>query len=103
MQAISNLSALPPPIREDERGVLRVGNTRITLTTVLTAFLAGYSVEEIVLKYPTLSLAEVYSVIAYYLWNKEVLDDYLHKAEEEAQQRRETFRNNLKNFDATLV
>ncbi len=67
-----------------------MSNTRVTLTMVLTAFQAGYSAEEIVLKYPTLSLIEVYSVIAYYLWNKEVFDEYLHKAEQEAQTIRNT-------------
>ena len=61
---------VPPewvPIRTDGDGVIRVGGTRVTLDTVVAAFQAGATAEEIVQQYPSVTLADAYSVIAYYL------------------------------------
>jgi hypothetical protein len=41
------------------------------------AFQQGSSAEEIVLKFPSLDLTDVYSVIAYYLWHRPDVDAYL--------------------------
>ena len=65
------------PIRTDADGVIRVGGTRVTLDTVVAAFDAGATAEEIVQQYPSLALADVYSVIAYYLRHRDDLHDYL--------------------------
>ena len=65
------------PLYLDSTGIARVGSTRVTLETVVTAFLDGDSAEEIVDQYPVLSLAEVYAVIAYYLNHQEQVDSYL--------------------------
>ena len=54
------------PLAVDIQGVLRVGNTRVTLDTVIAAFADGATAEEIVQQYPSLHLADVYSVIGYY-------------------------------------
>ncbi|MEX2171276.1 MAG: DUF433 domain-containing protein [Pirellulales bacterium] len=74
------------PIREDEGGALRVGNTRVVLELVLRAYQDGATVEEIVESYDALSLADVHSVIGYYLHHRaemdELLEDYERKAEE---------------------
>ena len=53
------------PLTADAHGVLRVGNTRVTLDTVLAAFADGATAEEIVQQYSSLQLADVYSVIGY--------------------------------------
>ena len=42
------------PLTVDAHGVLRVGNTRVTLDTVLAAFADGATAEEIVQQYPSL-------------------------------------------------
>ena len=65
------------PLRTDQDGVIRVGRTRVRLTTVIYAFNEGFTAEEIVIQYPTLSLADVYAVISYYLNNQIALDEYL--------------------------
>lgn len=65
------------PLRIDQDGVVRVGPTRVTIDTVLGTFRLGASPEEIVRRYPTLRLADVYSVIGYYLRHQEVVDTYL--------------------------
>ena len=75
----------PVPLRRDERGVIRVGNTRVPLDTVVYAFNQGSSPEEIVLSYPTLGLADVYAVVNYYLYNRAEVDDYLRQREAEAE------------------
>ena len=59
------------PIRTENDGVIRVGSTRITLDTVVAAFDAGSTAEEIVQQYPSIALADVYSVIAYYLRHRD--------------------------------
>jgi len=79
----------PVPLRWDLGGVLRVGPTRVTLDVVLVAFRAGAGAEEIVHQFPTLKLADVYSVIAYSLNHRAEVDAYLSKRKELAEQ---TFR-----------
>jgi len=87
LAAMASLPALPPraaPLRADADGVVRVAATRITLDTVVGAFLSGCTAEEIVTKYPALDLADVYAVIAHYLWNRETVDAYLAERTAEA-------------------
>jgi uncharacterized protein (DUF433 family) len=45
------------PLKTDIGGVVRVGNTRVTLDTIITTFKEGATAEEIVSQYPSLSLA----------------------------------------------
>jgi uncharacterized protein (DUF433 family) len=61
------ISLEPAPIKTDERGVVRVAETRVTLDTVVTAFLEGCTPEEIKEQYPSLQLSDIYLVIGYYL------------------------------------
>ena len=67
------------PLATDRDGVIRVSGTRVPLETVVGAFLDGATPEEIVLNYTTLSLADVYQVVAYYLKNKDKVDSYLER------------------------
>ena len=83
------LVAQPAPCRMDEDGVLRVTGTRVRLDTVVGAFNSGYSAEEILLKYPSLNLTDIYAVITYYLWHREELDQYLKERQEIAGQVRQ--------------
>ena len=48
----------PTPIETDPYGVVRVAKTRVTLDTVVTAFLEGCTPEEIGEQYPSLQLTE---------------------------------------------
>lgn len=67
----------PVPLRLDEGEVLRVGNTRVSLDSVVAAFQDGATPEEIVQHYDVLALADVYAVIAYYLEHQQEIDAYL--------------------------
>jgi uncharacterized protein (DUF433 family) len=60
-----------------EHGVMRVGQTRVMLDSVLASFVEGCSAETIMQQYPALSLEEVYGAIAFYLGNREAVDTYL--------------------------
>jgi uncharacterized protein (DUF433 family) len=72
-------TAMTIPIQEDADGVIRVGNTRVTLDTLIAAFEEGATAEEIAQQYPTLDLADVYHVIGYYLQQPETVNAYLEQ------------------------
>jgi uncharacterized protein (DUF433 family) len=74
----------PVPLRIDAHGTVRVGGTRVTLDSVVGAFLQGATAEDIVRKYPTLDLADVYAVLSYYLRRRADVDAYLGEQEREA-------------------
>jgi uncharacterized protein (DUF433 family) len=61
----------------DRDGTVRVAGTRVTLDTVVRAFHAGASPEEIAEQYPVLGLGDVYSVLAFYLRRRAEVDAYL--------------------------
>ncbi len=67
----------PAPIETDAHGVVRVAKTRVTLDTVVTAFLEGCTPEEIKEQYPSLQLADIYLVIGYYLRHQDEVHNYL--------------------------
>lgn len=72
------------PIRADEYGRLRVGESRVLLDLVLYAYWRGETPETITDNYPTLSLEDVYLAIGYYLRHRAELDAYLRQQEAEA-------------------
>ena len=78
------LTTDPIPLVTDTHGVVRVSKTRVTLDTVVTAFLEGATSEEIVEQYPSLQLSDVYSVIGYYLRHKAEVDAYLLERQQRA-------------------
>jgi uncharacterized protein (DUF433 family) len=87
--ALTLLSA-EPPLALDPQGVYRVGGTRVTLDTILIAYDLGSTPEGIVEQYPSLRLADVYSVLGYALDHWEDVKEYLDRREiESAKVRRE--------------
>ncbi|MBC1238398.1 DUF433 domain-containing protein [Nostoc sp. 2RC] len=74
-----------PPLREDETGAIRVGNSRVLLEVVIRAFQDGASPESIVQRYSTLSLSDVYSTIGYYLRHQNAVEAYLNHREQLAE------------------
>lgn len=69
----------PIPLVTDTNGVVRISKTRITLDTVVTAFLEGATAEEIREQYPSLHLWDIYLVIGYYLQHQGEVDAYLRE------------------------
>lgn len=56
---------------------MRVGDTRVSLDSVIFAFNDGATPEEIVQQYPTLNLTDVYPVVSYYLQHRPEVEEYL--------------------------
>jgi uncharacterized protein (DUF433 family) len=79
-----------PPLVKDADGVIRVGDTRVTLDTLVSAFEEGATAEEIVYQYPSLNLADVYAVLGYYLQRQVEVDTYLQRRREQVQVVRES-------------
>ncbi len=75
MNAVNVLERVP--IHTDAHGVVRVAGTRVTLETIVDAFAAGATAEEIAQQYPTVPLVDVYSVIAYYLRHRPEVEAYM--------------------------
>lgn len=72
------------PLATDTHGVVRVGGTRVTLESVVGAFCAGATAEAIAQQFPTVVLADVYQVIAYYLNHTAEVESYLASRQQEA-------------------
>ena len=89
MKITDMLVAEPVPCQMDEDGVLRVTGTRVRLDTVIGAFNSGYAAEEILFKYPSLSLTDIYAVITYYFWHRAEMDQYLKERQTVAAQVRQ--------------
>ncbi|MCC7106902.1 MAG: DUF433 domain-containing protein [Chloroflexi bacterium] len=79
------IEADPAPLRADADGTISVGQSRVLLDTIVTAFRLGESAEEIADNFPTLDLADVYAVIAYYLRHGPEVDAYMERRRQEAE------------------
>ena len=75
----------PAPLDATPDGVVRVGGTRLTLDTVVAAFLEGATAEEIAQQYPVLALADVYAAIGYYLRHRSEVEAYLDQRRQTAE------------------
>lgn len=88
------------PLEAGADGVIRVSNTRVTLDTIVHAFHDGATAEEIAQQYPSVPLADIYSVIGYYLRRTAEVEAYLERRREQADRVREA---NEARFDSVGV
>jgi uncharacterized protein (DUF433 family) len=88
MGASKSLTIQPEsvPLRVGEHGEVRVIGTRVSLESIVHAFHQGATPEQIMQSFPTLRLADVYAVIAYYLRHKAEVDEYLSWLNERAEE-----------------
>ena len=77
---------------EQVEGAYRVAGSRVSLDSVVYAFLGGQSPESIVDSFPTLALEQVYGAIAFYLSNRAEVDAYLEQGEAEFEALRQASR-----------
>ena len=87
------LQAEAPPLRRDTSGGLRIGKSRALLELVIHAFEDGATPEAIVQRYPAATLADIYSVLAYYLRHQEEIRAYLADREQKAEKVRKRIEN----------
>jgi uncharacterized protein (DUF433 family) len=86
---MAEVATEPVPLVEGADGAIRVRGTRITLDTLLVAFQDGATAEEIAQQYPSVSLADVYQVIGYFLRHSCELEAYLARRRERGRATRE--------------
>lgn len=83
---IPNPPTMTVPLRTDEQGAIRIGETRVLLELVIHAYYTGETPEGIVDSYPSLTTGDVYAVIGYYLANRDEIDTYVRQRDEQADQ-----------------
>ena len=86
MRRMEQFDFTDSPLHQDDRGAIRVIGSRITLDTLVSCFKQGDTPEEIQEGFPSLSLAQIKGVIAWYLNHTGEAEEYLEKGEAEAEQ-----------------
>jgi uncharacterized protein (DUF433 family) len=81
-----------------------VAGTRVSLDSIVLAFLDGLSPETIVAEcFPVLTLEQVYGAITYYLAHRVEIDHYLQRADAEFDALRHATRSADPHFHAKFV
>jgi uncharacterized protein (DUF433 family) len=73
-------------------GVYRVGDTRVSLDSLVYLFREGMSAESMGESYPALTLEQVHGAIAFYLRNQKEIDHYLAEGQRTAESQHEQSR-----------
>ena len=89
----------PVPLRVDEEGTIRVGDTRITLDVLLGDYRRGMTPKQIVEQLDSLTVADVYGALAYYHRHKDELDAYLRERAEDSACRQREIESTQPTFD----
>jgi uncharacterized protein (DUF433 family) len=100
MNTLLEIQPIAAPFAVDVNGVVKISGSRVTLDTVVRAFLRGATAEEIAQQYPSISLADVYATISYYLQHRAEVEKYLEKRRRSARTVRE---QNQKRFDQSGI
>ena len=79
---------------EQREDVYWVAGTRVSLDSIVYAFLEGHTAESIQQCFPILTLEQVYGAITYYLAHREDIDAYLQEQAAAFETLKETLRQN---------
>lgn len=82
------------PLIVTEHGTIRIKGSRVSLDSIIHHFKLGATAEQIVQSFPSLSLGDIYSSIAYYLTHREEIEEYLEQQEMEADALQEQLESN---------
>ena len=93
------LHADPLPLRVDDTGAIRVGQSRVTLDVLVQYSRLGMKPDEIARGLDSLTLADVHGALAYYFRHQTEIDKYLLRREEEA----ETLRQQIEAANASRL
>ncbi len=85
LAAVTMLKADPIPLARDASGVIRIGGTRVSLESLVSAYQAGAATEELVEAFPDLSPPDIHASIAYYLNHRREVEEYLEARRREAE------------------
>lgn len=78
---------------EQRDGGYWVAGTRVSLDSIVYAFLGGQTAESIAQSFPVLTLEQVYGAIAFYLANRPDIDAYLAQAKADFEAMRQAARD----------
>jgi uncharacterized protein (DUF433 family) len=67
------------PLVVTEQGTIRIKGSRVSLDSIIHHFKLGATAEQIVQSFPSLTLADVYSSIAYYLTHRQEIEVYMEQ------------------------
>ncbi len=91
---VSLEETISTPLVVTEQGTIRVKGSRVSLDSIIHHFKLGATAEQIVQSFPSLSLGDVYSSIAYYLTHRPEIEEYLQQQEAAANALQEQLESN---------
>lgn len=94
---------MPKDYVEQRSGAYFVAQTRVSLDSVVYAFLRGESPEGIAESFPSLTLEQVLGSLAYYLAHRDEIDQYLRQGAEDFERLRQQARQNNPSLYARLT
>jgi uncharacterized protein (DUF433 family) len=92
-----------PSYIEQRDGVFIVVGSRVSLDSIVSAFVSGHSAEAIAQAFPVLSLEQVYGAITYYLAHRDDVDNYLKDRQQDFDAKRQAARDADPMFYQKLV
>jgi uncharacterized protein (DUF433 family) len=87
------------PLTRSQDGVWRVTGSRVTLDSIVRQFKSGATTEQIQEDFPSLTLSDIYSVIAYFLQHHRAVDDYLREQAAAAEEARREVESHIETND----
>jgi uncharacterized protein (DUF433 family) len=88
---------------EERSGAYFVAGTRVSLDSVVLAFLRGESPEGIAESFPALTLEQILGSLAFYLANRDEIDQYLRQGAEDFERLRQQARQDNPGLYARLT
>ena len=82
------------PFVVTEQGTIRIKGSRVSVDSIIHHFKLGATAEQIVQSFPSLSLGDVYSSIAYYLTHRQEIEAYMEEQETAADALQEQLASN---------
>jgi len=82
------------PLVVTEQGTIKIKGSRVSLDSIVHHFKLGATAEQIVQSFPSLSLGDVYSTIAYYLTHRQEIEVYLEQQKVAADNLQEKLESN---------
>ncbi len=89
-------------VEQRDRGYFLNGS-RVSLDSVVYAFLRGESPEGIAESFPAVGLEQIFGALAFYIANREIVDQYLRQEQVEFESMRENARRNNPSFYRKLA
>ena len=88
---------------EQRNGGYFVKGTRVSLDSVVYAFLRGDSPEGIAESFPSLELEQIFGALTFYMANREIVDRYLSEGRRDFETLRQRARRNHPSLYAKLA